>query len=52
MEVTELLSEVGRIYEVYCTTEGVACPEFAFGGPNLVQMQGQESDGSGEGEEE
>ena len=36
MEVMELFSDVGRIYEVYCTVEGVACPEFAFAGPNLV----------------
>ena len=47
----ELLSEVGRIYEVYCTVEGVACPEFEFARLNLVQVQGQESDGSGEGED-
>ena len=50
--VTGLLSEAEKIYEVYHTAEGVACPEFAFVGPNLLQVQGQEIDESGEGEDE
>ena len=36
---------------MYCTPEGVTCPEFPFAGPNLVQVQSQESDRSGEGED-
>ena len=52
LEVTEFLSEVGRIYEVYCAAEGVACPEFVLSGPNFVLVQGQDSDGSVEGENE
>ena len=37
VEITELLGEVGRIYDVYEMAEGVTCLEFASAGCKWIR---------------